>query len=102
MMSACAGVTAPYRRSSLRRTARAVGVAAETKARRGADEERAAIGCLVECLGCKIRTIAARKCRAIKSPEIEEPRGGTRMELVPLGPGFGVEVRGVSLLDVAS
>src|SRR5262245_9285426 len=24
------------------------------------------------------------------------------MELVPLGPGFGVEVRGVSLLDVAS
>ena len=24
------------------------------------------------------------------------------MELVPLGPGFGVEVRGVSMLDVAS
>ena len=24
------------------------------------------------------------------------------MELVPLGPGFGVEVRGVSILDVAS
>jgi hypothetical protein len=24
------------------------------------------------------------------------------MELVPLGPGFGVEVRGVSLLDVAT
>ena len=24
------------------------------------------------------------------------------MELVPLGPGFGVEVRGVSILDVAT
>ena len=24
------------------------------------------------------------------------------MELVPLGPGFGVEVRGVSMLDVAT
>ena len=24
------------------------------------------------------------------------------MELVPLGPGFGVEVRGVTILDVAS
>ncbi len=24
------------------------------------------------------------------------------MELVPLGPGFGVEVKGVTLLDVAS
>ena len=24
------------------------------------------------------------------------------MELVPLGPGFGVEVRGITMLDVAS
>src|SRR5262245_64540372 len=59
MMSAWAGVTAPYRRSSLRRTARAVGVAAETKARWGADEEGAAIGCVIEGFGCKSRTIAA-------------------------------------------
>src|SRR5580692_3131922 len=28
--------------------------------------------------------------------------GGSAMELVPLGPDFGVEVRGIGLIDVAS
>jgi alpha-ketoglutarate-dependent 2,4-dichlorophenoxyacetate dioxygenase len=39
------------------------------------------------------------------SPNIQEGKhrfGGGVMELVPLGPEFGVEARGIGLIDVAS
>src|SRR5260370_10964705 len=55
----------------------------------------------LRCRRCKNRTIAGGGRVAIKSRHNKTARRNA-MELVPLGPGFGVEVRGVSLLDVAT
>lgn len=89
----------PYCLSRRALASRAVGVLAQTKAGAGGEGRTAIWVSAMPRVQESYYSRRRRGCDKIASQK--KPRGRNAMELVPLADGFGVEVRGVSLLDVA-